>query len=63
MIAITIAWYIQRIISSVQSAIRGGLMFSRKLLKFCNDKGYFSFKEEESYLDGKKKKKKKLFFN
>lgn len=50
-IAITIAWYVQKVISSVQSAIRGGLMFSRRLLAFLNEKGYFNIKEEDTYLD------------
>jgi hypothetical protein len=51
LVAIWIAWFIQRIISSVQSAIRGGLMFSRRTLKYLNDKGYITFNDEESYLD------------
>lgn len=50
-IAITIAWIIQRIISSVQSGIRGGLMFSRRILMYCNEKGWLSIKEEDTYLD------------
>eukprot|EP01080_Neovahlkampfia_damariscottae_P011134 gene11134-3953_t len=50
-IAISIAWFIQRVISSVQSGVRGGLMFSRRMLKYGNDQGYFKFNEEESYLD------------
>lgn len=50
-IAITIAWFIQKIVSSVQSAIRGGLLFSRSVLKYLNDKGYIQFNDEDSYLD------------
>ncbi len=50
-VAISIAWFIQRIISSVHSAIRGGLIFSRRMLKYANDKGYIQFNDEESYLD------------
>ena len=50
-VAITIAWFIQRVISSVQSAIRGGLLFSRRILGFLNRKGYISFNECESYLE------------
>jgi hypothetical protein len=50
-IAITIAWFIQKVVSSVQSAIRGGLIFSRSILKYLNDKGYIQFNDEESYLD------------
>lgn len=50
-LAITIAWFIQRIISSVQSAIRGGLMFSRRILKFAKDQGYFPSYNEDAYYD------------
>ena len=50
-IAISIAWFIQRIISSVQSAIRGGLMFSRHIMKFLKNLGYMSLNDEETYLD------------
>lgn len=50
-IAISIAWFIQRIISSVQSAIRGGLMFSRNILNFAKKQGYFPSYNEDDYLD------------
>lgn len=50
-IAISIAWYVQKVISSVQSAIRGGLMFSRRMLAYLNEKGYLNIKEEDTYLD------------
>jgi len=50
-IGVQVAWYIQKIISAFHSAIRGGLMFSRGILKFAHNKGYFHFKEEESSLD------------
>jgi hypothetical protein len=50
-IGITIAWFIQRIISSVHSAVRGGLLCSRQLLGYLHKKGYIYFNEEESYLD------------
>ena len=50
-IAITLAWFIQRIISSVQSAIRGGLLFARNTLGYLSKQGYINFKEDESYLD------------
>lgn len=50
-VAISIAWFIQRIISSVQTAIRGGLMFSRRILYFLNQKGFIQFNDEDSYLD------------
>lgn len=50
-IAISIAWFIQRIISSVQSAIRGGLMFSRNILSFAKKQGYFPGYDEDDYID------------
>ncbi len=50
-VAVSIAWFIQIIISSVQTAIRGGLLFSRRTLHFLNDKGYIQFNDEDSYLD------------
>jgi len=39
-IAMSIAWYIQTIISAFTSATYGGLKFSRSLLKFCNQQGW-----------------------
>lgn len=39
-IAITIAWYLQRIMTTVQSAVMGGLLFSRAMLSVANRKGY-----------------------
>merc|ERR1712216_109775 len=50
-IAISIAWYVQRIISAFHSAIRGGLMFSRGILAYLNKRGIITFDEDESYLD------------
>lgn len=50
-IGVQVAWYIQKVISAFHSAIRGGLMFSRGILKYANDKGYIKFNDEESYLD------------
>lgn len=39
-IAISIAWYIQTIISAIASAMTGAIMISRILLKICFEKGY-----------------------
>ncbi len=50
-VAISLAMIFQRIISSIQSGIRGGLMFSRRTLKYLNYKGYYKFDSEKSYLD------------
>ena len=50
-VAVTIAWMIQRVISSVQASIRGGLMCSRSLMAYTNERGWTNFDEEETYLD------------
>lgn len=50
-IAMTIAWWIQRIISTVQSAIKGGLIFSRALLRLANEKGVTTMNHEDTNLD------------
>ena len=50
-VAISIAWLIQRVISSVQSAIRGGLMFSRRILAFLKNKGILTSYSEDDYYD------------
>eukprot|EP00638_Chattonella_subsalsa_P010007 CAMPEP_0117745950 /NCGR_PEP_ID=MMETSP0947-20121206/7667_1 /TAXON_ID=44440 /ORGANISM="Chattonella subsalsa, Strain CCMP2191" /LENGTH=330 /DNA_ID=CAMNT_0005563203 /DNA_START=83 /DNA_END=1072 /DNA_ORIENTATION=- len=50
-IAVSIAWFIQRVISAVQSGIRGGLMFSRNLMKYANKRGIISFTDEDSQID------------
>mmetsp|Transcript_53999 Transcript_53999/g.150177 ORF Transcript_53999/g.150177 Transcript_53999/m.150177 type:complete len:469 (-) Transcript_53999:112-1518(-) len=50
--AISVAWWIERVISAFHSAIRGGLLFARHLLAFCNEKGYLKFEDHnKSYLD------------
>lgn len=36
---ISVAWYIQAIVSSVTSGIRGGLMFARAMITFCSNIG------------------------
>ena len=41
LIAVTIAWMLSRVITAVHSAIRGGLLFSRSLLTYVNDRGYY----------------------
>jgi len=50
-VSISIAWFIQRVISSVQSAIRGGLLFSRRFLIFLKNRGWFSSYDEDDYYD------------
>ena len=50
------AWKMQEIISAIQSALRGGLMFSRGLLNYINKRGFKSFlglslEHESTYAD------------
>ena len=40
---IVCAWYLQTLVSAFQSAIRGGLLFSRGLLAHLNATGHTSF--------------------
>lgn len=52
LIAISIAWTVQRIISSVQSALRGGLMFSRNMLILAAKHKFLpNIDLEKTYLD------------
>ena len=39
-IAISVAWYIQSVISAVTTGIRGGLLFSRSMMEFCVGRGW-----------------------
>jgi|UniRef100_A0A7S2XXB1 hypothetical protein len=55
-IAMAIAWYIQTIISAVSSALSGGLIMSRGLMKICRKKGFNMFglipdSDEETVID------------
>ncbi len=50
------AWKLQEIVSAVQSGMRGGLMFSRSMLNFANNRGLkslwgMSLEHEHTYLD------------
>ncbi|KAL1527995.1 hypothetical protein AB1Y20_009366 [Prymnesium parvum] len=50
-IAVSLAWKLQVINSAIQSALRGGLMFARYLMKWANEKQYISIDANSSYLD------------
>lgn len=51
-IAISIAWFLQRIISAFHSAIRGGTMCSRNLLHYLGKRGVIpEINHEDTYLD------------
>lgn len=51
LVAVTIAWYLSAIMSAVQSGIRGGLLFSRSILRYLNSRGIIKFDEDDTYLD------------
>jgi len=50
-VAISIAWWIQRVISAFHSAIRGGIMCTRYLLEFAKEKGYVKWDTEGTHMD------------
>lgn len=50
-IAISIAWFIQRIISAFHSAIRGGIMFSRNILEYTSEMKILELNHEDTFLD------------
>lgn len=47
-IAISIAWFIQRVISAFYSAMRGGNLFAKGVFKFASRKGYTAPFDESS---------------
>lgn len=49
--AISIAWFVQRILSAFHSAIRGGLMFSRNIMEYLSIMKYVEINHEDTYLD------------
>lgn len=50
-IGMSVAWYIQRVLSAFHSAIRGGLMFFRALIKFASQRGWTKINHEDTMLD------------
>lgn len=56
MAAMSIAWWIQRVLSAATSAIVGGLMITRALMRFCFKRGHtlgglIPKNDEDTYLD------------
>ena len=49
--AISFAWLLQRIITAIHSAVRGGNMFGKNILEYCREMGYINIKHEETHLD------------
>lgn len=50
-VAISVAWTLQRIISTVHSSIRGGLMCSRGLLSYLSKIGVMAIQHEDTLMD------------
>lgn len=50
-LAIYIAWWVQRVISAVFSAVRGGNMAGKEFVNFAFEKGYLKGNDTETYLD------------
>jgi hypothetical protein len=50
-VAVAFAWYLSVLISAAQSAMRGGLMCSRALLRIANKHDVVEVNEDDSYLD------------
>ena len=50
-IAIILSLILGKVISTVQSGIRGGLLFSRRILKWVSSNNYYKFDSEKNYLD------------
>lgn len=52
LVAIQIAWFLQRIVSAVHCALRGGTMFARGILAYLSKKGMLpDVKEQDTFLD------------
>ena len=49
--AIQVAWALQRVISTVHSAIRGGFMTARGILAYFRKCGLIRLRDEDTYLD------------
>jgi hypothetical protein len=50
-IAISLAWFVQRVISAYHSAIRGGHMFAGNLFEYLDKQGIIHIDVNNSYLD------------
>jgi len=51
LVAISIAWWIQRIVSAFHSAVRGGILCARSLLAYANKQKYIELDADDTYLD------------
>lgn len=50
-VAVSVAWWIQSIISAVHSGIRGGFMVSRNAMKLANQYGYLNVDHKKTNID------------
>lgn len=50
-IAVTVAWFIARVISAYHSAIRGGNMFATNIIEYLNTMGYTKINVADTHLD------------
>jgi len=50
-VAISVAWFLQRIISAFHAAIRGGMMFSAYLVDYLHENGYLKQESKDTYVD------------
>eukprot|EP00933_Yihiella_yeosuensis_P018267 TRINITY_DN15052_c0_g2_i1.p1 TRINITY_DN15052_c0_g2~~TRINITY_DN15052_c0_g2_i1.p1 ORF type:complete len:332 (-),score=61.18 TRINITY_DN15052_c0_g2_i1:175-1170(-) len=49
--AISFAWFLQRVVSAFHSAIRGGLMFGRYLVEYLHEKEILPESSKNTYMD------------
>jgi hypothetical protein len=49
--AVSLAWFLQRVITAFHSAIRGGHIFSRNLLDYLSIMKIVVINKDETYLD------------
>ncbi len=50
-LAVSFAWFIQRIISAFHSAVRGGHMFTQNILEYLNHMGYYQLDANSTQID------------
>ena len=50
-IAISLAWYLQRIISAFHSALRGGNIFGKNIIQYLNEMKIIDFNDNDTLID------------
>jgi len=50
-LACTIAWWIQQVLSTAQTGVRGGLLFTRSLMRLAIDRKIMNIDPDDSMLD------------